>query len=425
MPESGNGENVGINANGVIKQTTPPQPKPRKIGKQTTDENEILQSTSSASESSSDEERQEESNGANIEPIYASIDPNTKSPKKSSGSEVGNTNLSKSSSQGTVYSEPWDSKILEDIERLKVEVHPTPPPSYETDGSEKSLLGDNKKTNRFLQKVKYTMQKKKVTMPFVGLITACCITSIVLAVKQREFIGFIGSINPVTIFVGVLASCLALGIMWEFMQAVRTKEHKITKRDTQEVLDEISNTLSKDKKCIKSLVLKYSNGNRVYFTFHSLPEEAKSDPKIVELTGQPIYYKSKVNSLINDRIWLPILGTVLITGNITFPLALYSTGGLSNIVSSYTNPTIYWPIVAISGTLLLFTLACTIHHWSKTDFKDYLLLDTKDANSENPNETANETAIKTVKSSQEKISSKLLQVVAERCGHPDITYIIN
>ncbi|MFP3025638.1 MAG: hypothetical protein ACEY3L_05120, partial [Wolbachia sp.] len=322
--------------------------------------------------------------------IYASIDPNTKSPKKSSDS-------------------------------VSVSRSPSPTPSYKTDDSENSLLGDNKKTNRFLQKVKYTMQKKKVTMPFVGLVTACCITSIVLAVKQREFIGFIGSINPVTIFGGVLASCLALGIMWELMQAVRTKEHKITKRDTQEVLDEISNTLSKDKKCIKSLVLKYSNGNRVYFTFHSLPEEAKSDPKIVKLTGQPIYYKSKVNSLINNRIWLPILGTVLITGNITFPLALYSTGGLSNIVSSYTNPTIYWPIVAISGTLLLFTLACAINHWSKTDFKDYLLLHKQDANSENPNETA----IKTVKSSQEKISSKLLQVVAERCGHPGITYIIN
>ncbi|WGJ62540.1 hypothetical protein [Wolbachia endosymbiont of Frankliniella intonsa] len=390
MPESGNGENVGINENGVIKQTTPPQPKPRKIGKQTTDENEILQSTSSASESSSDEARQKESNVNSSETIYASIEQNTESPKKSSDS-------------------------------VSVSRSPSPPPSYHTNGSEESFLGDNKKTNRFLQKVKYTMQKKKVTMPFVGLVTACCITAIVLAVKEREFIGFIGSINPVTIFVGVLASCLALGIMWEFMQAVRTKEHKITKRDTQEVLDEISNTLSKDEECIKSLVLKYSNGNRVYFTFHSLPEKAKSNPNIVELTGQPIYYKSKVNSLINDRICLPILGTVLITGNITFPLALYSTGGLSNIVSSYTNPTIYWPIVAISGTLLLFTLACTIHHWSKNDFKDYLLLDTKDANSENPNETA----IKTVKSSQEKISSKLLQVVAERCVHPDITYIIN
>lgn len=375
MPESGNKDNVTLVSHTTVSENsaaTQPTPAPR---------NTALQ-TNSASESSSDEERQEESNGANTEPIYASIDPNTKSPKKSSGS-------------------------------VSVSRSPSPPPSYQTDGSEKSLLGDNKKTNRFLQKVKYTMQKKKVTMPFVGLITACCITSIVLAVKQREFIGFIGSINPVTIFVGVLASCLALGIMWEFMQAVRTKEHKITKRDTQEVLDEISNTLSKDEECIKSLVLKYSNGNRVYFTFHSLPEKAKSNPNIVELTGQPIYYKSKVNSLINDRIWLPILGTVLITGNITFPLALYSTGGLSNIVSSYTNPTIYWPIVAISGTLLLFTLACTIHHWSKTDFKDYLLLDTKDASSGKPNETA----IRTIKKSEEKISSKLLQVVAERCGH--------
>lgn len=383
MPGSGNKDNVTMVSHTTVSENsaaTQPTPAPR---------NTALQ-TNSASESSSDEERQKESNVNSSEPIYASIEQNTESPKKSSDS----VSVSRSSS---------------------------PLPSYQTDGSENSLLGDNKKTNRFLQKVKYTMQKKKVTMPFVGLITACCITSIVLAVKQREFIGFIGSINPVTIFGGVLASCLALGIMWEFMQAVRTKEHKITKRDTQEVLDEISNTLSKDEECIKSLVLKYSNGNRVYFTFHSLPEKAKSNPNIVELTGQPIYYKSKVNSLINDRIWLPILGTVLITGNITFPLALYSTGGLSNIVSSYTNPTIYWPIVAISGTLLLFTLACTIHHWSKTDFKDYLLLDTKDANSENPNETA----IKTVKSSQEKISSKLLQVVAERCGHPDITYIIN
>ncbi|CAH2268641.1 MULTISPECIES: hypothetical protein [unclassified Wolbachia] len=421
MPGSANVGNVRITERGGIEQTIPPQPQPRKTTKQTNGENEILQHTSSASESSSYEERQEESNVNSSEPLYASIEQNTESPKKSSDS----VSVSRSPSQETVYSEPWNSqKTLENLKE-RVKANPTPPPSYHTNGSEESFLGDNKKTNRFLQKVKYTMQKKKVTMPFVGLITACCITSIVLAVKQREFIGFIGSINPVTIFVGVLASCLALGIMWEFMQAVRTKEHKITKRDTQEVLDEISNTLSKDEECIKSLVLKYSNGNRVYFTFHSLPEKAKSNPNIVELTGQPIYYKSKVNSLINDRIWLPILGTVLITGNITFPLALYSTGGLSNIVSSYTNPTIYWPIVAISGTLLLFTLACTIHHWSKTDFKDYLLLDTKDANSENPNETANKTAIKTVKSSQEKISSKLLQVVAERCGHPDITYIIN
>lgn len=421
MPGSANVGNVRTTERGGIEQTIPPQPQPRKTTKQTNGENEILQHTSSASESSSYEERQEGSNVNSSEPLYASIDRSKKTSKKSSDSEVGNTNLSRSPSQETVYSEPWDSKILEDIERLKVEVHPTPPPSYETDGSEKSLLGDNKKTNRFLQKVKYTMQKKKVTMPFVGLVTACCITAIVLAVKQREFIGFIGSVNPVTIFGVVLASCLVLGITWELMQAVRTKEHKITKRDTQEVLDEISGTLKKDEKCIKSLVLKYSNGNRVYFTFHSLPEKAKSNSNIVELTGQPIYYKSKVNSLINDRIWLPILGTVLMTGNITFPLALYSTGGLSNIVNSYTNPTIYWPIVAISGTLLLFTLACTIHHWSKTDFKDYLLLHKQNANSENPNETA----IKTVKSSQEKISSKLLQVVAELCGHPDITYIIN
>ncbi|OCA05686.1 hypothetical protein [Wolbachia endosymbiont of Trichogramma pretiosum] len=421
MPGSENVRSVRITKKDEREKTSLPEPERIIKVPKTNRKNEILQRTSSASESDSYEEEQKAPNAKSPEPLYAYIDRSKKTSRKSLDSEAGNTNISKSSSQEVVYSEPCNiGKTSETLEK-SIKAHITPPPPYPTDGSEKSLLGDNKKTNRFLQKVKYTMQKKKVTMPFVGLIAACCITSTILAVNEREFIGFIGSINPVTIFVGVLASCLVFGIIWEFMQAVRTKEHKITKRDTQEVLDEILGTLKKDEKCIKSLVLKYSNGNRVYFTFHSLPEKAKSNPNIVEFTGQPIYYKSKVNSLINDRIWLPILGTVLITGNITFPLALYSTGGLSNIVSSYTNPTIYLPNVAISGTLLLFTLACTIHHWSKTNFKDYLLLDTKDASSENPNETA----IRTVKKSEEEIGSKLLQVVAERCGHPDITYIIN
>ncbi|BAP00443.1 hypothetical protein [Wolbachia endosymbiont of Cimex lectularius] len=264
------------------------------------------------------------------------------------------------------------------------------------------------------------MQKKKVTMPLSGLVTACCITAIASSVQQRGFIGFISSVNPVTIFGGVLASCLVLGIMWELMQAVRTKEHKIKERDTQKVLDEVLSTLPEDK-CIKSLVLKYSNGNRIYFTFHSLQGQEKNNTNIVELIGQPICYKSKVNSLVNDRLWLPILSTVLITGSITFPLTLYSTGGLSNIVNLYTNPTVYWPVVAISCTLLLFTVVCALHHWNKTDFKDYLLLHKQEASGKE----LNTTFIEVVKESQKDVSSKLLQVVAEPCGHPDITYIVN
>lgn len=128
MPGSANVGNVRTTERGGIEQTIPPQPQPRKTTKQTNGENEILQHTSSASESSSYEERQEGSNVNSSEPLYASIDRSKKTSKKSSDSEVGNTNLSRSPSQETVYSEPWDSKILEDIERLKVEVHPTPLP---------------------------------------------------------------------------------------------------------------------------------------------------------------------------------------------------------------------------------------------------------------------------------------------------------
>jgi len=310
--------------------------------------------------------------------------------RSTTDSGVDNQSLKKSVSQETVFDEPWDSYNI----------------------------GSQEKTNRFWQKTKYLMMKKKVIVPFVGLVTMCCTMAIALSVQQRGFIGFIGSVNPVTIFGGVLASCLVLGIIWELIQAVHTKEHKIKERDTQKVLDEVLNTLPEDK-CLKSLVLKYSNGNRFYFTFHSL--QGQGNANIVELIGQPICYKSKVNSLINDRVRLPILGTVLITGNITFPLTLYSTGGLSNIVSSYTNPTIYWPVVAISCTLLLFTVVCTLNHWSKTDFKDYLLLREQNTS----HKELNETSIKAVKESQKEISSKLLQVVAEPCGHPDITYTIN
>ncbi|NUX01157.1 hypothetical protein GO685_01285 [Wolbachia endosymbiont of Madathamugadia hiepei] len=318
--------------------------------------------------------------------------------------------------------EKWIKEPIQNHQNIKdLGMVPTPSPSYTSEnGSGKSLLLDGKKTNRFLQKVKYVMQKKKVTIPLAGLVTTCCITAIALSVQQIGFIGFISSVNPVTIFGGVLASCLVLGIMWELIQAVRTEEHKIKERDTQKVLDEILDTLPKDK-CIKSLVLKYSNGNRVYFTFHPLQGQEKNSAKIVELIGRPICYKSKVNSLVNDRLWLPILSTVLITGSITFPLTLYSTGGLSNIVNLYTNPTIYWPVVAISCTLLLFTAVYALHHWNKTDFKDYVLLNKQDASSGK----LNETFIEVMKESQKDVSSKLLQVVAEPCGHPDITYIVN
>lgn len=312
--------------------------------------------------------------------------------RSTTDSGVDNQSLKKSASQETVFDKPWDS--------------------YD--------IGNQEKTNRFWQKTKYLMMKKKVIVPFVGFATMCCTMAIALSVQQKGFIGFIGSVNPVTIFGGVLASCLVLGIMWELIQAVRTKEHKIKERDTQKVLNEVLNTLPEDK-CIKSLILKYSNGNRIYFTFHSLQGQEKNNASIVELIGQPICYKSKVNSLVNDRLWLPILSTVLITGSITFPLTLYSTGGLSNIVNLYTNPTIYWPVIAISCTLLLFTVVCALHHWNKTDFKDYLLLHKQDASSEK----LNETFIEVVKESQKEISSKLLQVVAEPCGHPDITYIVN
>ncbi|MGL9717145.1 MAG: hypothetical protein ACR5K9_00245 [Wolbachia sp.] len=417
---------------GETTPKTPPQVAPRTniTGKS---ESEIPQSTNLLSAADSEDEDNSRENHD-----YAVVDFSKKLPKKSlsSGSEVDNQSpgmrrADSTESIDTHYAEPWDSdETLKKLFGNKFGNPGTPStPFTSKDGSDiessepdstTPLISASKKTNRFLQKVKYVMQKKKVIMPFAGLVTACCTMAIALSVQQKGFVGFIGSVNPVTIFGGVLASCLVLGIMWELIQAVRTEEHKITKRDTQKVLDEILDTLPEDK-CIKSLILKYSNGNRVYFTFHSLQGQEKNNASVVELIGQPICYKSRVNSLINDRLWLPILGTVLITGSITFPLTLYSTGGLSNIINLYTNPNIYLPVAAISGALLLLTVACAINHWSKTDFKDYLLLRKQDASSEE----LNGTSIATVKESQKEINSKLLQVVAEPCGHPDITYIIN
>jgi hypothetical protein len=60
---------------------------------------------------------------------------------------------------------------------------------------------------------------------------------------------------------------------------------------------------------------------------------------------------------------------------------------LSNIVNLYTNPSIYWPVIAISCALLLFTVVCALHHWNKTDFKDYLLLHKQEASGKELNKT--------------------------------------
>ncbi len=59
--------------------------------------------------------------------------------------------------------EKWIKEPIQnhqDIEDLGMV--PTPPPSYTSeDGSEKSLISDGKKTNRFLQKVKYVICRRK------------------------------------------------------------------------------------------------------------------------------------------------------------------------------------------------------------------------------------------------------------------------
>ncbi len=311
-----------------------------------------------------------------------------------------NPTLSRSPFQETVFSPPWNSEILEDLQRTNSSsIPPTGSlPSYTSaaDGSKKSLLTNskfninddailkNKKTNRFLPRAKYAMQQKGFIIFGASAIILSISAALLYLQDKAKFIAFFtNSPKYITIPVIALAALLAIGpIFFATRQFIDTEEHSIQKKDADKILAEELEHQPKDK-AIKSVRLEYSNGTHSNFVLNAW--EAKQgftniDEKVITRTN-------KIKSVINDRPIFTALFTGVVAANIAFPLGLLATHGVNGVQKFYQNPltnNIGLSLLIGSGILALLIVGFGIHYYRKTNCTNLIYseeeIDPKDVN---------------------------------------------
>ncbi|MDX5595837.1 MAG: hypothetical protein O7160_00505 [Wolbachia endosymbiont of Andrena labialis] len=311
-----------------------------------------------------------------------------------------NPTLSRSPFQETVFSPPWNSEILEDLQRTNSSsIPPTGSlPSYTSaaDGSKKSLLTNskfninddailkNKKTNRFLPRAKYSMQQKGFIIFTASAIILSISAALLYLQDKAKFIAFFtNSPKYITIPVIALAALLAIGpIFFATRQFIDTEEHSIQKKDADKILAEVLEHQPKDK-AIKSVRLEYSNGTHSNFVLNAW--EAKQgftniDEKVITRTN-------KIKSVINDRPIFTALFTGVVAANIAFPLGLLATHGVNGVQKFYQNPltnNIGLSLLIGSGILALLIVGFGIHYYRKTNCTNLIYseeeIDPKDVN---------------------------------------------
>ncbi|WP_353288403.1 hypothetical protein [Wolbachia endosymbiont (group A) of Tromatobia lineatoria] len=378
-------------------------PAPRSTVPRTNDKNEISHSTSPFDGESDDKEtanlNMEGSVGdGSEEPIYATIDPDTKSSKKSldSGIDGQNSIPSRPPSQETVFDDPDDldktlTRLSRESSNKLSNVPSTSPPSYKTDDSEESLslnsdVGGttNKKTNRFLPRAKYSMQQKGFIIFTASAIILSISAALLYLQDKAKFIAFFtNSPKYITIPVIALAALLAIGpIFFATRQFIDTEEHSIQKKDADKILAEVLEHQPKDK-AIKSVRLEYSNGTHSNFVLNAW--EAKQgftniDEKVITRTN-------KIKSVINDRPIFTALFTGVVAANIAFPLGLLATHGVNGVQKFYQNPltnNIGLSLLIGSGILALSIICLGVHYYRKTNCTNLIYseeeIDPKDVN---------------------------------------------
>lgn len=241
----------------------------------------------------------------------------------------------------------------------------------DSDSSSDLLIGSDEKTNRFWQKVKYLMTKKKIIMPFTALATMLSVAS--MTKPLIELVNMHNGINAFNILGGVVLASLALFGCWALIQSFRTKEHKITKRDHSEVLAEVLEKLPKDK-LIKYIMIDRSNGTRSYFQLQTLESE---NDKSFSISGGKIvkghFMSDWLCAVSNRRMAVPVLFTALVFGNITLLLTHAMSSELS--YSQIFSPALYTNLhTAMVPTLLALGLMmiCIISNIRNTEFKPVL-----------------------------------------------------
>ncbi|WP_353289093.1 hypothetical protein [Wolbachia endosymbiont (group A) of Pogonocherus hispidulus] len=305
------------------------------------------------------------SDNGSEEPIYATINPDTKSSKKSLDSGIDNqsSGMKRSVSQETEFSDPWDSDKT--LENLKEEFST----EYSTGemNSKTSLINSQKKANRSWPRAKYAMQQKGFIIFTATAIILSTSAALVYLQDKAKFIAFFtNSPKYITIPVIALAALLAISpIFFAIKQFRNTEEHHIQKEDANEILANVLEHQPKNK-AIKSVRLEYSNGTHSNFVLNAW--EAKNN--FINIDEKVVGRTNKIESVINNRPLFTALLTGVVAANIALPLLLYAEGGVNNIQKFYQNPltnNIGLSLLIGSGVLALLVVCFGVHYYNKTN----------------------------------------------------------
>lgn len=304
-------------------------------------------------------------------PAYAVIDKSKKTPDN----KIDNPTLSRSPSEGTIYSEPWDTKktknnILKGMSESS-DTPSTSPPSYTSrSSSQESSPTDREfklQKNRFWPKAQYAMQQKGVVIFGAAAIVLGTSTALVYLQDKAKFIAFFTN-SPLYTIVPIIAvaslfaiSPMLLGIK----QFVNTKEYQTQEKNADEVLDNVFRH-QPEGKVIKSVRLEYSNGTHSNFVFNAW----ESKKGFVNIDEKVISKTNKIESVINNRPLFTALLTGVVAANIALPLLLYAEGGVNNIQKFYQNPLTnnirLLPLTGL-GIFALLAVYLGVHYYRKTN----------------------------------------------------------
>lgn len=306
-----------------------------------------------------------------------------------------------------------------------VQTLPTSPNS-EVDSETPLIM--QKKTNRWLPRVRHALQQKGFIVFSVS--AAILYTSLALAYFQDKA-KFVAFFTNSQLYISIaLISVLAIGgIFCAVKQFVNTEEHQTQEKNADKILDEVLGYQPKNK-AIKSVRLEYSNGTRSNFTLNAL--EAKNG--FVDIDKKVISRTDKIGSVINNRPLFTALLTCAVAANIALPIGLFTTSGIDGVKRFYqgclTNK-VGLSLLIGSCILLLSVICLGVHYYRKANCNNLTYLEEKI-----DTEGINKEFIEEIKQERTKVleenhgkdakrsSLMLEQVVVESHNYKDAIYSI-
>lgn len=317
---------------------------------------------------------------ANGEPIYSKINQDTKSPKKVlegsdsgiSGNSFGvqRSDLQKlkdnSISDREGASERSSIDTLSDISS-NILLHESDQTNSGGVNSETPLIKKEKKTNRILPRVKYTVQQKELIIFGIAAVALSISAALVYLQNKAQLIAFFAN-STIYVTIPILAVALLVAISPIFCgikQFRDTEECQVGRKDANETLNQVREYQPKDK-VIKSVKLEYSNGTHSHFTLNAW----KGKNNFINIDDKVISRRNKVESVIKDRPLFTALLSSLVAANIVLPLLLYVEGGINSVQKFYQNALINnvgLSLLIGSSILALSVIFLGVHYYRKTN----------------------------------------------------------